>query len=516
MIKRFLLGKAFPLILALFLGLLFALMLLFSRKAPSISSIEPSLAFPGQTVIIRGEYFGFRARDGQLFIADRVPPPSNIQSWSDRQIVLTIPEDARSGLVSVSNSQGASPGVLFTNAKDIPSLQEGKNHRTGQPFIQGLWPAAPQVGRLVQLWGDSFGEKPDNALVRLGGSRPLVLTAESVLAWSDHQISLLLPPGLDSDTTVQVQTARGTSQALTLGLGSPWKKSAAKTYKIQFSADVVLDKGNGNLTLWLPLPLSDETLAASLHSSVPLPPGRWDRVLPLRWEGLSKGKKTWDLQIDVTAFSWESRAEGASDDKTIPEGQGPGVGEGSAFWKALVAKWGADSGDPLARAKKIYTNLVQSFKLNDELTPVDPKTFDPQAIWEGKSVSVAQMSRFYAALCRTSGLGARVVNGFLALGGTLKPHSWCEVWVPGAGWVPVDPFMGVAEPDKHFASMDNDHIPWAWGPLPLPRFDSDSRLVVGSSPFPWLANSGEVSGNLEVSSVTWKAPRIVSTKEESF
>jgi tetratricopeptide (TPR) repeat protein len=52
----------------------------------------------------------------------------------------------------------------------------------------------------------------------------------------------------------------------------------------------------------------------------------------------------------------------------------------------------------------------------------------------------------YAALCRAAGVPARPVWGLAKLPATeLKPkgdfasHNWCEVYVNGLGWVPVDP-----------------------------------------------------------------------------
>ncbi len=104
------------------LAVVFALMLTFSRKAPVIVSLEPSMAAPGQTVVLTGDYFGRTEREGSLSLAGEIPPPSLIQTWTDQKIVFTVPEDATSGLVTVSNSQGTSTGVLFTNTETIPTV----------------------------------------------------------------------------------------------------------------------------------------------------------------------------------------------------------------------------------------------------------------------------------------------------------------------------------------------------------------------------------------------------------
>ena len=65
-----------------------------------------------------GDYFGRTEQEGILSLAGEIPPPSLIQSWSDQRIVFVVPEDASSGLVTISNSQGTSKGVLFKEHVD--------------------------------------------------------------------------------------------------------------------------------------------------------------------------------------------------------------------------------------------------------------------------------------------------------------------------------------------------------------------------------------------------------------
>jgi len=47
-------------------------------------------------------------------------------------------------------------------------------------------------------------------------------------------------------------------------------------------------------------------------------------------------------------------------------------------------------------------------------------------------------SLFYAALCRSVGVPARVSGGFIFVPGFNNDHFWAEVYLPGFGWMPVD------------------------------------------------------------------------------
>jgi len=60
----------------------------------------------------------------------------------------------------------------------------------------------------------------------------------------------------------------------------------------------------------------------------------------------------------------------------------------------------------------------------------------------------------YVVACRTVGLAARFVSGYIApFNPRRRPalHAWAEVFLPGAGWTAFDPSYGIAITERHIS-----------------------------------------------------------------
>jgi transglutaminase-like putative cysteine protease len=79
-----------------------------------------------------------------------------------------------------------------------------------------------------------------------------------------------------------------------------------------------------------------------------------------------------------------------------------------------------------------------AYKLQDKsIVKLDFKNVDE--IVDRGHAECKGYTMLFAALCRSAGVPARPVWGVLFASGGFASHSWDEVYVPGAGWVPVDP-----------------------------------------------------------------------------
>ncbi|MGA1847746.1 MAG: transglutaminase-like domain-containing protein [Thermoplasmatota archaeon] len=103
----------------------------------------------------------------------------------------------------------------------------------------------------------------------------------------------------------------------------------------------------------------------------------------------------------------------------------------------------------------------------------------------------AEMANLFVALMRANGIPARRISGwgnFFEKGEELSitrfSHGWAEFYVPGQGWVQVDPAWGKTSKFDNFARTDADHviltkgadIKFLWrGPFTTPFGDTEVK-----------------------------------------
>ena len=80
---------------------------------------------------------------------------------------------------------------------------------------------------------------------------------------------------------------------------------------------------------------------------------------------------------------------------------------------------------------------------------------NPVETLEKKSGSCRDFAALMLELCRSWGLGARFVSGYMLAGGDepagSSTHAWIEVYLPGAGWKGFDPTTGLVAGALHIA-----------------------------------------------------------------
>jgi transglutaminase-like putative cysteine protease len=104
---------------------------------------------------------------------------------------------------------------------------------------------------------------------------------------------------------------------------------------------------------------------------------------------------------------------------------------------AGLAEAHAAPDDPLATALALMTAVHGA--LNYEKGVTDVHTTADQALQIGSGVC-QDYSHLMLSACRHLGLPARYVSGYLYNNGqTAASHAWVDVYVPGPGWLSLDP-----------------------------------------------------------------------------
>ena len=493
--------RAWPFLTLALLLIVFILMLTFSRKAPIITSLEPAMAAPGELVEVYGDYFGRTEREGSLSLAGEIPPPSLIQSWSDQKIVFIVPADATSGLVMVSNSQGTSTGVLFTNTESIPTVLQSASP-PGEPFLLAIIPPMPQSGQVVTLLGRGFGAGDEAVEVKVTTSQDgpiLGIGPKESLSWTDRSVTFRLPAGTGPSSTVQVVTPRGDSGPLSLPVIGPLTFESPRSLTVEIQAKFKVTSGAASL--WLPVPQRTSGTRWTLLSADPAP---LPEVLPplVRWAvGTGDRRVVYRLALTTWARGWgdlPALALGASD---LPAGDSrprEWWKPAAALLKALTAKWGLETPDPWLRLQRLQTGLAglqPQVKLG-ETSRLDRTPAEVLAVPGPSSFEVSSLA---VALAAPLGIPGHLVSGlWLSPEGRLLPRTWTEVWLPGAGWIPWDVI------DGNPGTLDNRHFAFETALVPPLRREPKSTTFGPPAPFGLGNPAGEASVTGDEPVVEWQ------------
>jgi transglutaminase-like putative cysteine protease len=113
-------------------------------------------------------------------------------------------------------------------------------------------------------------------------------------------------------------------------------------------------------------------------------------------------------------------------------------------WASQVSK---NQTNPFIIADSFFQNITKTLSYPQNWQELEKQTFNETVseTLKARSGVCRHYARAYAALCICSGLPARTVKGtaFNFLNETYKKnHEWDEVYLPGCGWVTVDPAWG--------------------------------------------------------------------------
>lgn len=119
-----------------------------------------------------------------------------------------------------------------------------------------------------------------------------------------------------------------------------------------------------------------------------------------------------------------------------------------------------DSKSPCEGLKKIYKWIGENIEYSTNVFE------NKGALWaiQNKEGDCFEFSSLFVALSRAAGIPARIIQGLVYKADYRNEeellHAWTEAYLPGVGWVPIDPTWGryAETSEDYFAKITPDHV----------------------------------------------------------
>ncbi len=175
-------------------------------STPFVTGISPDLGGTGTSVTIAGSNFG--GSQGTSTVGFNGTNATTITSWTNTQIIATVPSSATTGLVKVTVGGVQSPSTsTFTVIK---------------PTITSLTPPAAQVNSVITVNGSGFGANQSSSQVKING------VAATATSWSDTSITVGVPSTATSGPVTVIEDGV-TSNGVQLTVLEPLTVTALST-----------------------------------------------------------------------------------------------------------------------------------------------------------------------------------------------------------------------------------------------------------------------------------------------
>lgn len=320
-------------------------------------------------------------------------------------------------------------------------------------FVSESWAAKKQAAKPTGKPNTSAKPKP-------GSSKPL--TGRAATRQKGHIAPQQGPVTHTADDPVIERPPQGTSASRLPPVKAPEPPNEWRTFEI--TTTVNLKGRNGSSRLWLPLPLNQDTLyqrtlghswnGNTTNASMRrLPDGNLE-VFHCEWAE-SDGRlqlttlvTTADRHFDVTKRTVAPEREDILRRNLHASALIPNDGLAHQLGERIVGR----IKDPVAQGKAVFDWVVDNSIYDPSLPDCGTGDIKRQLISGQYGGRSADINGLFVSICRAIGIPARCVYGlrvgpsrlFRSLGinsddVTRGQHVRAEFYIPGYGWIPVDP-----------------------------------------------------------------------------
>jgi len=526
-----------PVVIFIILITLYFIVYFVTGSSPVITKLEPSVAFPGDSILIKGKNFGNIEDNSYIIIAGIRPTVSSYIEWTNTQIKLKIPDEVGSGRIFVKSRAKLSNGLLFTNKENIPVIISG-SFDPGKPYLQSISPEKGMVGDLLTIEGVNLGAErgASTVLFSFFSSDDTKKLACSELdfdysSWSDHKVSIYVPDGASSGN-VQISTDRGVSNSLYFEINTPYgtkRFNQKRGYQIQYGVSVsnIIAEPGSNIQIWIPSiepGLSERNVESSFD-----PEPMWQNYKGVNryyledikpWNiyvlNQSQGFDCFAIETDINTSSISSVYDKNRKlvsfytrvDELVPSNE--------KIITDVVRSIVGREKNPYFKAQKLYEYLLRRLEYveNNETATVLESLNDRKA-------DAYDYAILFTALARNAGVPSRPVAGFLVYGNKLtKNHWWSEFYINGLGWIPVDPAMGddmslsdlpvrESNRDYYFGNIGSQHIAFSRGVIDLKNTIPGGSIVRKDRFYSFQTIHEEFSSGVDSYKAVWSPIKVV-------
>ena len=526
----------------------------FKNKAvPEIEAIVPPVGSPGDIIVIKGKNFGdVRDMSYVEFSGSKVTASSYI-SWEDDQIKLILPSNVQDGLVVVGVKNERSKPALFANEVDIP-VPVKATVQTTKPVISSLSSNKLGIGALLTIYGNNFGASRGQSKVLFSCDYDRAISTASFITktllgnnlvpagefdedyeyWSNNEIRVRVPDGACSGIVV-VDNGRERSESVSFTVNATAGTKVyegKKIYLVQYSADVsdVVTTDVSTITLRCPIPMiipSQPTLEFTEITPAPILQNYQNCIIhqiTKNRNNLPKSVFSQTFVVPVYEVKTDVKAAGVTNYKNMnplivekyTKSDAIIMSEDSAIVELAAEITGKET-NAYKKAQLIYSYMIDNYEV---LSKVRKNDADPLDLLKKENGDAYDYAVIFTALARASGIPALVDSGIL-IGQNLSTqvHWWCEIYLGGFGWFPVDVALGDDLEYKkwsdnfdskafYFGNMDSHHVVFYRGYNDIKPFAQDNKTVKYPKSFALQSIWEEASSNTAKYSSYWSVPAI--------
>lgn len=504
-----------PMLILLSVILLFVVILLNFKsvgRAPELVRLSKSVAYPGDTISLYGNYFGGEISKGRVTINGQLVFRSNIVSWSDKEITLTLLKDFKSGMITVKNMFGESESHLITSYNDVPTVKTSEEI-TGFPFIESIDNLDGPESKYV-LAGRNFGVRQNLSTLVVSNNNEndgdgfSEIPKDCIVSWSDDSIEFYLPFGLKS-SVIYVKSSKGFSNYFNLPeeADNPvsYNFSSSKNYKLRQRVTIedVITLMGSSIGLFIPCPeegLNQKNITLnSREGFYNKDTNTYNYILNVNETGesfsveLESSIDVYRVRTDVDINLVGRKYDTVSPNYKIGFQTTPGVLykdrdiKNTSVWLAKKSK------NPYIQAEEIIKWIVKYIKLDSEGASLSSAAF------KNRKGSEDGLVKLTVSMLRSAGIPSRVVKGIVINDGNSRNYSWTEFLLPGGAWVTVDIIEFKKNSSYEIGSLTNNKVAFSRG-IKYIEYQNDSfrdDIYV-------LQNSvSYFSGNVESYNAVW-------------